>query len=382
MLSVLTLQFIPVNYRQRIVQEIHDVLHPDGAFILVEKVIGEGLDERMIDLYHARKHAAGYSYESIDRKRESLEGVLVPNTARQNTEMLERAGFRFVDCFWRWIASAPGSHSSSSRGQHRPPTATNPPDVRCANRSPNPASASSAWSSATVRCLPPQVDIVQWEERGLEWPGALLVPHQLVQHHRSATAGGEVLAAAIEHGSHVVVTEDVHQVAEEEHVAPQHVPRRGQHVHRRQLDRAVAGLVDEPVEVAERLGQIGHDDAGVGMATGERHRERAGAATDVDHRRGIVEDREAGRNGAGPEVAIVLVLEPGEATEPHSSSSASAPRIVAMPRRLTRRAMSRTRSDTLGPALDEVSTNAGGSGRGVRAKVSEAPMKYGLPGAR
>ena len=104
-LSVLTLQFIPVNYRQRIVQQIHDVLQPDGAFILVEKVLGDGPrnDEWMIDLYHARKHAAGYSYESIDRKRQSLEGVLVPNTARQNVELLERAGFRFVDCFWRWM---------------------------------------------------------------------------------------------------------------------------------------------------------------------------------------------------------------------------------------------------------------------------------------
>jgi len=104
-LSILTLQFIPVNYRQRIVQQVFDQLDPGGAFILVEKVIGDGplIDDWMIDLYHGHKYKAGYSYESIDRKRRSLEGVLVPNTARQNVELLERAGFAAVDCFWRWM---------------------------------------------------------------------------------------------------------------------------------------------------------------------------------------------------------------------------------------------------------------------------------------
>ena len=104
-LSVLTLQFVPINYRQHIVQQIHDTLEPGGAFIIVEKVLGDGPvnDDFMVDLYHARKHAAGYSYDSIDRKRQALEGVLVPITARHNVDLFERAGFRFVDCFWRWM---------------------------------------------------------------------------------------------------------------------------------------------------------------------------------------------------------------------------------------------------------------------------------------
>lgn len=104
-LSVLTLQFIPINYRQRIVQQIHDALEPGGALIIVEKVLGDGPvnDEFMVELYHARKHAAGYSYDSIDRKRQALEGVLVPITARHNVDLFERAGFRAVDCFWRWM---------------------------------------------------------------------------------------------------------------------------------------------------------------------------------------------------------------------------------------------------------------------------------------
>jgi tRNA (cmo5U34)-methyltransferase len=45
----------------------------------------------------------GYSREEIDRKRFSLEGVLVPVTARWNEELLAAAGFDQIDCFWRWM---------------------------------------------------------------------------------------------------------------------------------------------------------------------------------------------------------------------------------------------------------------------------------------
>jgi tRNA (cmo5U34)-methyltransferase len=73
--------------------------------ILVEKVIGAGhvLDQQMIDLYHKMKISAGYSPEEVERKRLSLQGVLVPLTARRNEELLSEAGFRDVDCFWRWM---------------------------------------------------------------------------------------------------------------------------------------------------------------------------------------------------------------------------------------------------------------------------------------
>jgi tRNA (cmo5U34)-methyltransferase len=43
----------------------------------------------------------------------SLEGVLVPVTARWNEELLHQEGFASVDCFWRhlnfagWVAVKP-----------------------------------------------------------------------------------------------------------------------------------------------------------------------------------------------------------------------------------------------------------------------------------
>ena len=103
--SILTLQFIPIEYRQQIIQRIYDSLLPGGAFIFVEKVLGNSarLDTLMVEQYLMLKSANGYTSEQIDRKRASLEGVLVPVTAHWNEELLTMAGFKQVDCFWRWM---------------------------------------------------------------------------------------------------------------------------------------------------------------------------------------------------------------------------------------------------------------------------------------
>ncbi len=111
-LSILTLQFTPIEYRLEIVGRVFDALEPGGAFVLVEKVLGSGpgLNRLFVEEYLALKERNGYSREEIDRKRFSLEGVLVPVTAAWNEDMLRGCGFRSVDCFWRllnfagWIA--------------------------------------------------------------------------------------------------------------------------------------------------------------------------------------------------------------------------------------------------------------------------------------
>jgi len=111
-MSILTLQFTPIEHRQRILLDIYRNMELGGALILVEKVLGATaeLDSLMVDAYYEKKRANGYSQEDIDRKRLSLEGVLVPVTAHWNEELLRGAGFRHVDCFWRnlnfagWVA--------------------------------------------------------------------------------------------------------------------------------------------------------------------------------------------------------------------------------------------------------------------------------------
>lgn len=104
-LSVLTLMFVPVNYRQNIIRKCYENLEPGGALIFVEKILGNSaeLDQIMIEVYHNLKADNGYDQEKILRKALSLEGVLVPLTAKWNEMMLHEAGFRYVDSFWRWM---------------------------------------------------------------------------------------------------------------------------------------------------------------------------------------------------------------------------------------------------------------------------------------
>lgn len=111
-LSVLTMQFIPVEYRPYLMNAIYDSLNVGGAFIIVEKVMGSHaeLDEAFVRGYYDVKRKNGYSDKQIIAKRESLENVLVPLQADWNISMLQQAGFKKIDCFWRnlnfaaWIA--------------------------------------------------------------------------------------------------------------------------------------------------------------------------------------------------------------------------------------------------------------------------------------
>jgi tRNA (cmo5U34)-methyltransferase len=111
-LSVLTLMFLPIEHRFRILADAFRHTTPGGALILVEKILGSDsmMDGLFVDLYHRYKEAMGFTREEIDRKRLALEGVLVPVTAGWNEQMFLRSGFAHVECFWRclnfcgWVA--------------------------------------------------------------------------------------------------------------------------------------------------------------------------------------------------------------------------------------------------------------------------------------
>ena len=104
-LSILTLQFIPIEYRQRIIQDVYDSLTPNGVFIFVEKILGADsyADNVFVNTYLDRKGNNGYTQEQINNKRKALEGVLVPVTDKWNKELLTDAGFKHVDCYWRHL---------------------------------------------------------------------------------------------------------------------------------------------------------------------------------------------------------------------------------------------------------------------------------------
>ena len=111
-LSILTLQFTPIEYRHKIMKSIYDNLNEGGALILVEKVLGNtsDIDDILVNKYYGMKKEHQYTEKQIKDKRKSLEGVLVPITASWNEDLLKQTGFRQIDCFWRclnfagWIA--------------------------------------------------------------------------------------------------------------------------------------------------------------------------------------------------------------------------------------------------------------------------------------
>ena len=104
-MCILTLQFTPIEYRQRIIQDVYNHTAEGGALILVEKILGcdADINQTMVDVYYQMKSKNGYTQDQIERKRLSLEGVLVPVTAKWNEELMKMAGFKHVDCFWRWM---------------------------------------------------------------------------------------------------------------------------------------------------------------------------------------------------------------------------------------------------------------------------------------
>lgn len=101
---LLTLQFVRPLYRERVVQGIFHGLNDKGCVIVVEKILGTHslLNRLYIKYYYDLKRRRGYSDIEIAQKREALENVLVPYRFEENTELLHRVGFQYVEEFFRW----------------------------------------------------------------------------------------------------------------------------------------------------------------------------------------------------------------------------------------------------------------------------------------
>jgi tRNA (cmo5U34)-methyltransferase len=101
-----TLQFVrPVN-REYLLKNIYTALKPGGALFLSEKILSDdaGLNRLYIDHYlQFKKSQSGYTDAENQRKREALENVLVPYRLNENYLILERAGFKRIDTYFRWL---------------------------------------------------------------------------------------------------------------------------------------------------------------------------------------------------------------------------------------------------------------------------------------
>ena len=98
----LTLQFIPVERRPALLAQTRTALAPGGVAFVVEKVQGEDpwFHDVLVDAYHGRKQANGYSPESVAEKARSLRYVMATLPESANVAMFRAAGFR-VQPVWR-----------------------------------------------------------------------------------------------------------------------------------------------------------------------------------------------------------------------------------------------------------------------------------------
>lgn len=111
-LSVLTLQFLEPEDRERVIERIYGSLKRGGVFVLVEKTYaGSGrMQDIFSQIYHDQKEKAGFTTDEIRRKDESIRGVMLPLTQQENEAMLKRCGFEQTELFFKdfhfsgWIA--------------------------------------------------------------------------------------------------------------------------------------------------------------------------------------------------------------------------------------------------------------------------------------
>ena len=98
-----TLQFIPTEQRQSLIQRIYDGLKPGGVLILSEKLAfeDETSNQFLTEAHHDFKRANGYSDLEISQKRSALEKVLLPETLAAHRQRLNDAGFDFVEKWYQ-----------------------------------------------------------------------------------------------------------------------------------------------------------------------------------------------------------------------------------------------------------------------------------------
>jgi tRNA (cmo5U34)-methyltransferase len=100
-----TLQFLPVEDREKLLTKIYAGLLPNGALIISEKLAFDDLrqHELQIDLHHEFKKAQGYSDLEISQKRTALENVLIPETFTTHQNRLKSVGFKSAELWFQYF---------------------------------------------------------------------------------------------------------------------------------------------------------------------------------------------------------------------------------------------------------------------------------------
>ncbi|MFC0444324.1 carboxy-S-adenosyl-L-methionine synthase CmoA [Pseudidiomarina halophila] len=98
-----TMQFIPQDERQNLLQRIYAGLKPGGVLLLSEKFKSESteMNQVLVDLHHEFKRANGYSELEISQKRAAIENVMRVDSLATHQQRLHDVGFAAVQVWFQ-----------------------------------------------------------------------------------------------------------------------------------------------------------------------------------------------------------------------------------------------------------------------------------------
>ena len=101
----LTLQFIDVNLRSRLIKKIYDGLNPGGVLIVSEKIHfdDKATQNQITKLHMDFKKENGYSELEISNKRQAIENVLITESKETHLKRLNDCGFIETSCFFQCL---------------------------------------------------------------------------------------------------------------------------------------------------------------------------------------------------------------------------------------------------------------------------------------
>ena len=100
--SIFTLQFIPIEYRQEILNRFSEALLDHGAMIVAEKLyMNDGFVQDVMNFTYYDYKLKNFKAKSIIEKQLDLRYIMRPLTSAENEEMFRKAGFTHIQPFWQ-----------------------------------------------------------------------------------------------------------------------------------------------------------------------------------------------------------------------------------------------------------------------------------------
>lgn len=103
-ISLFTLQFLGKKEREMLVDDIYKGLSKGDAFIYAEKVYSkDGKSQELMTFSHYDFKINAFPLEEIIDKERDLRQIMKPNTTEDNIEMIQEAGFKSQNMFWKFF---------------------------------------------------------------------------------------------------------------------------------------------------------------------------------------------------------------------------------------------------------------------------------------